>query len=100
MPSPKRQTLTERQAELENARSAPADAAEVLANDIRDFCQNNEKLRFVNVDDNFNTVTITRTGTGDVLRIKCFGIGAWTIDDAHLIDLDDLLDEVLTFLGA
>ena len=29
-----------------------------------------------------------------------FGIGAWTIDDAHLIDLDDLLDEVLTFLGA
>jgi len=39
-------TLTERQAELENARSAPADAAEVLANDIRDFCQNNEKLRF------------------------------------------------------
>ena len=93
-------TLTERQAELENARSAPADAAEVLANDIRDFRQNNEKLRFVNVDDNFNTVTITRTGTGDVLRIKCFGIGAWTIDDAHLIDLDDLLDEVLTFLGA
>ena len=93
-------TLTERQAELENARSAPADAAEAFANDIRDFCQSNEKLRFVNVDDNFNTVTITRAGAGDVLRIKCFGTGAWTIDDAHLIDLDDVLDEVLTFLGA
>jgi hypothetical protein len=31
--------------------------------------------------------------------IKCFGVGAWTIN-AHLIDLDDVLDEVLTFLGA
>lgn len=57
---------------------------------MRAYCTGNERLRFSSAAVKLNAVTVSHKDNR--LIVKCFGADAWTVDDMHLIDQDEMLE--------
>lgn len=91
-----RKSLQDHENELEKLSDAPREFAEALASEIRAYCEKMAHLRHTLVDPKENTVTLSLKG--GKLVVKAFNAEAWTIDDAHLLNQDEMMSAVLRFL--